>query len=566
VATLSLYNFGVTTCDWSVDGLGNPWNSTYYRDVVVCTVNNGSSTTSPSGVVGQTYAPSSGSSTSATGSASGISAGSSQTLYAYAYNVASSTYFSAGSDSTSTYPANVTGVSAHYTAGTGVQVSWNTTAGATDGYVTDADWISGSPNDHTYLTDTILSEVGTLPNHTYFVYVKAAATSGLQSLSWSSASFTMPKGSLATPTLVSSSKTVTSITVSVSSVPNATSYTIICNGVTINTASRSATFNGLTGGTSYRVDWYATDGADYNNSGSTFTNITTDPKVQLTTPSISSVSTTYTHATVYFNTVSNASGYQIDVYTNAGSFVKTVVPSSSPSTITGLAVDSTYYARIKAVGNGTAYTDSPYSGSYYFSTLSNPLPPEFDTSQTVKTDTAITLHWSSVVDGKYTLEYKLHTDTTFNVSSSTLTTTAGTVSGLVKGTQYDFRVKATVNETGYVTGYSATVIATPGVRPSNWAWTTPKVSGADFSMTAAGWNSFTQRINDFRSYKNLVAYSFTTVVSGGTLLASIFNQARNAINDLPDKSVTLTVPVVVSGDAVMASYFNNMRDSINSIP
>lgn len=100
-------------------------------------------------------------------------------------------------------------------------------------------------------------------------------------------------------------------------------------------------------------------------------------------------------------------------------------------------------------------------------------------------------------------------------------------------------------------------------RPSNWQWYTSKVSGGTFSLTANEWNNFCANINKFRKYKNKSTYNFTTATSGGVFYAYMFNEARNAINEM---SPPTSVPSAkYSGDTIYANDLNRLRDSLNSI-
>ena len=98
-------------------------------------------------------------------------------------------------------------------------------------------------------------------------------------------------------------------------------------------------------------------------------------------------------------------------------------------------------------------------------------------------------------------------------------------------------------------------------RPSNFSWTYPKVSGQNFNITATEWNSFTNRINEFLTYKGLSTYSFTSVSSGMDFAAVIFNQGRNKISEM----ISTSVPSVSSGNTLYASYFNQLVSDLNSI-
>ena len=97
-------------------------------------------------------------------------------------------------------------------------------------------------------------------------------------------------------------------------------------------------------------------------------------------------------------------------------------------------------------------------------------------------------------------------------------------------------------------------------RPGNWEWHQQKVAGAKLNLTAAEWNSFCIKINQFRQYKSLGNYSFTTVSSGTRITASLMNQARTALS-----AITTAPPSVNTGDIIRASYFNTLRDNMNNI-
>lgn len=102
-------------------------------------------------------------------------------------------------------------------------------------------------------------------------------------------------------------------------------------------------------------------------------------------------------------------------------------------------------------------------------------------------------------------------------------------------------------------------------RPFDWSWVTTVSQGSAINLTAAEWNSFTSRINEFRKYSGLSEYSFTTAVSGSTKIeASICNQAYTAIEAILYHG---TLPTkLVSGGLLYASFFNGLKDALNAIP
>jgi hypothetical protein len=87
-------------------------------------------------------------------------------------------------------------------------------------------------------------------------------------------------------------------------------------------------------------------------------------------------------------------------------------------------------------------------------------------------------------------------------------------------------------------------------------------------MHASEWNNFTARINDFRIYKGLALYSFTTMYSESEFTKTIINEALTAIRDM---SAHFTGGKLVdtnrsTGDSILvASYYTKMVEALNSI-
>jgi hypothetical protein len=118
---------------------------------------------------------------------------------------------------------------------------------------------------------------------------------------------------------------------------------------------------------------------------------------------------------------------------------------------------------------------------------------------------------------------------------------------------------------------------TDGVRPDNFIWTTTITQGGNiyqtdltnkilYIITAAEWVAFTAKINAFRVYKGLSAYSFISVSSGTEITKAIINDARTAINDIGDRTVYLPA-VRATGDIINEAYvYNQLKDSLNSTP
>jgi hypothetical protein len=144
----------------------------------------------------------------------------------------------------------------------------------------------------------------------------------------------------------------------------------------------------------------------------------------------------------------------------------------------------------------------------------------------------------------------------------------GNVSGILYGLDYDswytFWCRGYSINSSVKTGLSSPVRhKTATLRPTNFAWTNSKTSNGAFNLSASEWNALTSRINQFRAYKGLSSYSFTTAILGNNFQALYYTQARTAISDM---TPPVSVPSIRNtGDLIYASDMNQLRDSLNSI-
>jgi hypothetical protein len=126
--------------------------------------------------------------------------------------------------------------------------------------------------------------------------------------------------------------------------------------------------------------------------------------------------------------------------------------------------------------------------------------------------------------------------------SSSVNYTYKDFSGLLSGTTYTIKawVKSTPANRVYVGKQVFKTTGTAVTRPSNWTWTTLSPTATTYTfgklkanlVSATEWNSFCERINQFRTYKNLSAASFTTAVTNSDFTSAIYEQARSAISDM----------------------------------
>lgn len=104
-------------------------------------------------------------------------------------------------------------------------------------------------------------------------------------------------------------------------------------------------------------------------------------------------------------------------------------------------------------------------------------------------------------------------------------------------------------------------------RPENWSWSTSVAKDApmqnNIGLTAAEWNNFTTRINQFLNYKSKSSVSFTAAVAGQPMRAAQFNAAINAIASMSPN--TALPSSVTSGSPITAAVIEGIKNSLNSI-
>jgi hypothetical protein len=180
------------------------------------------------------------------------------------------------------------------------------------------------------------------------------------------------------------------------------------------------------------------------------------------------------------------------------------------------------------------------------------------------------------------------------IASSPVTSGSTSITGIVDyvnapatGTDRDV-TDAKSYESGQFVFYGFAQVASDGryypagsdsvnIRPYNWAWDSTVVTGGSVPtvysgsgllyrakyLTATEWNDFTERINDFREYKGLSSYSFTTVFSDEPMVYTQGNEARSAISAM---SPPTPVPsAIISNSGMTSAFVNGLKNSLNSI-
>ena len=235
-------------------------------------------------------------------------------------------------------------------------------------------------------------------------------------------------------------------------------------------------------------------------------------------------------------------------------------------TVSGLSPGTRYWVDAYARWKGTQY----HCGGDSVTTDETYVPPPPSTPSNFRvTNTSrnsISVAWGS---SSSATSYNLFLDGSYDGVTGG---TTYTFNGLQPDTWYTLGVVAYDSDSGQYSDEATTTGKTLKERPSNWNWSYNIYSGGNvfkttasdsiikaYIMTAYEWNNFTKRINEFREYKGLSNYNFTTVYAEGDCTPSIINQAVNAIN-----AIGFNISTVSNGN-VPASVFIQMRDKLNSI-
>ena len=339
-----------------------------------------------------------------------------------------------------------------------------------------------------------------------------------------------------------------------------------------NKYSASYTFSDLSCGSSYsfRCDVVFPGGQSYT-FYATFSTNDCPPPPPGGVGTIRTGTITHNSIQIYWNSATNADYYAIEYKPSSSSSWMGVTYNYTGTsyTVTGLSNYTSYdfkvYAR-NSSGNGTP--------SYLYGIRTKDGIPPTVSITNYDGNGRIYFAWSASDDGSgirnsnpYYVEITNANGTTYGNGTYTSNTyysflTDGEGKQFVNGAKYYVRVYAYDNANN-ISRFASVQITYVQARPPNWEWHTPKISGNTFSLTANEWNSFCTKINQFRQYKNKSTYNFTTATSGGDFYAYMFNEARNAINEM---SPPTSVPSIkYSGDIIYANDLNRLRDSLNSI-
>ena len=175
------------------------------------------------------------------------------------------------------------------------------------------------------------------------------------------------------------------------------------------------------------------------------------------------------------------------------------------------------------------------------------------------------INWTRDLNNWGTVQYVAQTGTSYNID---VTNWTSPVYFRFRSNMYD-GVETIYSD--WIPYSTVSLIA----RPSNFAWTTTITQGGNihytnlgtkslYIITADEWNAFTAKINEFRVYKALSNYSFTSVSLNTVITKAIINEAIYAITDITGR--TINPPALrVTGDKInLASLYIDLKNSLNS--
>ena len=100
-------------------------------------------------------------------------------------------------------------------------------------------------------------------------------------------------------------------------------------------------------------------------------------------------------------------------------------------------------------------------------------------------------------------------------------------------------------------------------KPNTFSWSSTKLSGGAFNLTATDWNDLQDTINLMRDYLGLSEYDFTRAVKGETFTALMYNEVREAIQGFGYDAGSY-IPEVSIGDTITAEIINVLVTELNS--
>jgi len=366
----------------------------------------------------------------------------------------------------------------------------------------------------------------------------------------------------AAPTsIMGSSITQTGFSLTWSGGTGATSYTFSLNGsaatpISSSVSNKTATFSGLTAGTTYAIIITAV-----NSFGSTPSSSTSIPTLPSNITNLTSSAITSTSFTLTWSGGTGATSY---TYTNNGSSISSSNDqgvANKTVSFSGLSAGTTY----SIVINATNSSGTTSSSSISVTTTNPPSQPTNLTSSSITT-TGFTISWANG-DIATSYIYKFNGSPVTASTDNGIASKSATFTGLTTNTSYSVTVTA-VNGNGSSPDSSAITIITlsdapapirgPGIVNNNRVLISPPAGTGgglfegDYNTARAGIQQFISGSWDIYSYDNmppdLTKYAFVWDIYFDGIPASAYGS--NVTSGIPDNIQTIYKNYLIAGGAI----------------
>lgn len=259
--------------------------------------------------------------------------------------------------------------------------------------------------------------------------------------------------------------------------------------------------------------------------------------------------------TLSWSAVTGATAYQLDFKPNVNSVWQTVQTGSTSYALSGLAYGLLYNFRARAYNDGW----SDYSGINNGTVA--PKTPSINGSYN---GTTVSIYTAGLASTQFdAIVIERITQSGSYVDQQSVTTSGAGVSWNLSSSvvgQYRFRAYSSSNGVTSVNYSNYLEFA----RPQDFNWTGGnKTAGNQVVVLASDWNALQARVNEFRVYKALGVTSFTSVSTGNTITAALYNQLANAINPLG--STGGQIATVAAGEQLTAYAINRLTACLNTV-
>ena len=256
-------------------------------------------------------------------------------------------------------------------------------------------------------------------------------------------------GQVDAPVLTVSGKTATSITVKWTSVADATGYVFEYKAegdadytsISLAASKSQRKISGLVGGESYSIRIKALgDGSMLDSDYAEVVVATSQP---LPSPEVTLTDAGGDYLSFSWTPIENAVGYKV-MYKSPTDPAYTTLTLGAETTLTlnGLEQEVGYSLKVCALGDGSDYTNSPYSPLTAYRTI-NPfqlIAPEFTAIDASKN--FVMLHWNAVEHArKYYVAYAPVGSTSFTIKSVAATNSHYQLTGLSPNTEYQIKIR-----------------------------------------------------------------------------------------------------------------------------